>query len=101
MNSAVVVVRSHVVFKLINHQSNANNISEYVNVCKLCVYEEERAGEIEYVLSSDGEMKLHEALSFSTKWFTKGFISGGFICSQYHLVAKECKTSRYITDRGG
>ncbi len=39
-------------------------------------------------------MKLHEA------WFTKGLISGGFVYSQYHLVARECKTSRYITDRG-
>ncbi len=33
-------------------------------------------------------------------WFTKGLISGGFIYSQYHLMSKECKTSRYITDRG-
>ncbi len=48
----------------------------------------------------DGQMKPREALSFSAKWFTKGLISGGLICSQYHLVAKECKTSRYITDRG-
>ncbi len=47
------------------------------------------------VFGRNGEMKLREA------WFTKGLISGGFICSQYHLVAKECKTSRYITDRGG
>ncbi len=52
------------------------------------------------LIGSDGEMKLREALSFTAKWFTKGLISGGFICSQYHLVAKECKTSRYITDRG-
>ncbi len=26
-------------------------------------------------------------------------ISGDFICSQYHLVTKECKISRHITDR--
>ncbi len=37
-------------------------------------------------------MKPHEALSFSAKWFTKGLISGGLICSQYHLVAKESPT---------
>ncbi len=49
----------------------------------------------------NGQMKPHEASSFSAKWFTKGLISGGLICSQYHLVAKECKTSRYITDRVG
>ncbi len=49
----------------------------------------------------NGQMKPHEASSFSVKWFTKGLISGGLICSQYHLVAKECKTSRYITDRVG
>ncbi len=49
----------------------------------------------------DGQMKPPEALSFSAKWSTKGLISGGLICSQYHLVAKECKTSRYITDRVG
>lgn len=36
--------------------------------------------------------------SFSVKWFTKGFISQCFICSHYHLVVKESKTSRYITD---
>ncbi len=40
-------------------------------------------------------MKL---FSFSAKWFTKGLIYEYLICSQYHLVAKECKTSRYITD---
>ncbi len=39
-------------------------------------------------------MKPCEALSFSTTWFTKGLISGGLICSQYHLVAKECKNKQ-------
>ncbi len=50
-NSAVVVtslVRSHVVFKLLNYvtdkivKSSANNISAYVNVCKLPVREREQ-----------------------------------------------------------
>ncbi len=61
----------------------------------------QRFADEQILRGSDGEMKLHEALSFSAKWLTKGLISGGFICSQYHLVAKEYKTSGYITDRVG
>lgn len=43
-------------------------------------------------------MKPHEALKLFSQVVHKRVISRGFICSQYHLVAKECKTSRYITD---
>ncbi len=64
-------------------------------------YTQSTIGSHHDLTGSDGEIRLCEALSFSAKWFTKGLISGGFICSQYHLVAKECKTSRYITDRVG
>ncbi len=48
----------------------------------------------------DGQMKPHEAFQFCSQVVHKRVISGDLICSQYHLVAKECKTSRYITDRG-